>query len=145
MSTIKLDIVTAERLLLSEDVEYISAPGADGILGILPRHTPLLTSLGIGELRYKKGSEEFTFAIHGGFMEVRPDHVTVLTDIAEHADEIDEARAEEARKRAQELLREKPRTDAEFALIEQSLRRAELRLRVARRKHTGARPETRES
>jgi F-type H+-transporting ATPase subunit epsilon len=145
MSTIKLDIVTAERQLLSEDVEYISAPGADGIIGILPRHTPLLTALKIGELRYRKGAEEFTFAIHGGFMEVRPDHVTVLTDVAEHADEIDEARAEEARRRAQELLKEKPRTDSEFALIEQSLRRAELRLRVARRKRASVRPETRES
>lgn len=145
MSTIKLDIVTAERLLLSEEVEYISAPGADGIIGILPRHTPLLTALNFGELRYKKGSEEFTFAIHGGFMEVRPDHVTVLTDVAEQAEEIDETRAEEARKRAQELLKEKPRADTEFALIEQSLRRAELRLRIARRKHSGPRPETRES
>ncbi len=145
MSTIKLDIVTAERLLLSEEVEYISAPGADGIIGILPRHTPLLTALSLGELRYKKGSEEFVFAIHGGFMEVRPDQVTVLTDVAEQAEDIDEMRAEQARKRAQELLREKPRADAEFALIEQSLRRAELRLRVARRKHSGARPETRES
>jgi F-type H+-transporting ATPase subunit epsilon len=76
-------------------------------------------------------------------MEVRPDHVTVLADLAEHADEIDEARAEEARKRAQEILKEKPHADAEFAFIEQSLRRAELRLRVARRKRTGARPESR--
>ena len=144
MAKIKLDIVSAERLLLSEQVDYISAPGAGGIVGILPRHTPLLTSLAIGELRYKKEGEEFTFAIHGGFMEVRPDQVTVLADVAEHADEIDEARAEESRKRAQEALKEKPRADAEYAMIEQSLRRAELRLRVARRKHGSARPEVRD-
>jgi F-type H+-transporting ATPase subunit epsilon len=74
-------------------------------------------------------------------MEVRPDRVTVLADAAEHADEIDEARAEEARNRARELLKEKPHADAEFALVEQSLRRAELRLRVARRKNTANRPE----
>ena len=144
MPKIKLDIVSAERLLLSELVDYISAPGAGGIVGILPRHTPLLTSLAIGELRYKKDGEEFTFAIHGGFMEVRPNQVTVLADLAEQADEIDEVRAEEARKRAQELLKEKPRADTEFAMLEQSLRRAELRLRVARRKHSGARPEVRD-
>lgn len=140
MAKIKLEIVSAERLLLSEQVDYVSAPGAGGIVGILPRHTPLLTSLAIGELRYKKDGEEFAFAIHGGFMQVQPDQVTVLADLAEHADEIDEARAEEARKRAQEALKEKPHADAEYAMLEQSLRRAELRVRVARRK-SSARPE----
>ncbi len=139
MSTIKLEIVTAERLLLSEEVDYISAPGIDGIVGILPRHAPLLTALSVGELRYKKDGEEFHFVISGGFMEVRPDKVTVLADVAEHAEEIDEARAEEARRRAEELMKEKPRTDAEFALIEQALRRAQVRLRVARHKR-GTRP-----
>lgn len=134
MPKIKLDIVTAERLVLSEDVDFVSAPGVDGILGILPRHAPLVTALNFGELRYKKDGDEFTFAIGGGFMEVRPDKVTVLADSAEHADKIDEMRAEEARARARQLLREKPHADIEFALIEQSLRRAELRLRVARRK-----------
>ncbi len=137
MKTIRLDIVTAERVVLSEEVEYISAPGIDGVLGILPRHAPLLTALTVGELRYKKGTQELSFAIGGGFMEVRPDHVTVLADVAESADEIDEQRAEAARKRAQELLKEKPRGDVEFARIEQALRRAELRLKVARRKHRG--------
>ncbi|MBI5032652.1 MAG: F0F1 ATP synthase subunit epsilon [Chloroflexi bacterium] len=134
MATIKLDIVTAERLVLSEDVDYVSAPGVDGILGILPRHQPLLTALTFGELHYKKGGQEFDFAIGGGFMEVRPDKVTVLADTAEHAEEIDEQRAEQARQRAQQTLQEKPRGDVEFARIEQSLRRAELRLKVARRR-----------
>lgn len=134
MATIKLEIVTAERVVLSEDVEYVSAPGVDGVLGILPRHAPLLTALTIGELHYKKGGQELSFAIGGGFMEVRPDKVIVLADAAESADEIDEQRAEAARKRAQDLLKEKPRNDVEFARIEQSLRRAELRLKVARRR-----------
>ena len=137
--TIQLDIVTAERLVLSEQVEYVSAPGIDGILGILPRHAPLVTALNFGELRYKKDGAEFTFAIGGGFMEVRPDKVTVLADSAEHAEEIDEQRAEQARANARQRLQDKPRADVEFARIEQSLRRAELRLRVAKRKR-GSRP-----
>ncbi len=134
MAKIQLHIVTAERQLVSEQVDYVSAPGVDGVMGILPRHAPLLTALVPGELRYKKDNEEYAFAIGGGFMEVRPDHITVLADTAEEAEEIDEVRAEQARKRAQELLREAPRADAEAARIEQSLRRAEVRLRVARRK-----------
>lgn len=138
MPTIKLDIVTAERTVFSEDVEYVSAPGVDGILGILPRHAPLLTALTVGELHYKKAGQDYHFAIGGGFMEVRPDKVTVLADSAEHADEIDEQRAEQARQRAHETLKEKPQGDIEFARIEQSLRRAELRLKVARRKRGGS-------
>ena len=134
MPKIKLEIVTMERLVLSEDVDYVSAPGIDGVLGILPRHTPLVTALNVGELRYKKDGEEFHYAVGGGFMEVRPDKVTVLADTAEQADEIDEVRAEQARERARQTLLEKPRTDVEFARLEKSLRRAELRLRVAKRK-----------
>ncbi len=140
MSKIKLDIVTAERLVLSEDVDYVSAPGIDGVLGVLPRHAPLITALLEGELRYKKGGEEFHFAIGGGFIEVRPDKVTVLADSAEHADEIDEMRARQARERAEQSLKDKSRTDVDFARIERSLRRAEIRLRVAKRKRSGREP-----
>lgn len=136
MPKIRLDIVTVERLALSEDVDYVSAPGIDGVVGILPRHAPLLTALTVGELRYKKDGKEFTFAIGGGFMEVRPDKVTVLADSAERAEEIDGQRAEQARARAQESLKESARDRVEFARIEQALRRAELRLRVARRKRS---------
>lgn len=139
MPKMQLDIVTAERLLVSEQVGYVSAPGIDGVLGILPRHAPLLTALAQGSLRYKKDGEEHEFAIGGGFMEVRPDHVTVLADSAEHAEEIDERRAEEARQRAEKLLKEKPRSDPDAVRLEQALRRAEVRLKVARRKR-GARP-----
>ncbi len=143
MSTIKLDIVTMERLLVSEDVDYVSAPAVDGVVGILPRHTPLLTALSFGELRYKKGGAESSFAIGGGFMEVRPDKVTVLADVAEQADEIDEQRAGAARKRARETLKEKPRTDVNYAVLEEALRKAEVRLKVARKKSGGRRLETR--
>jgi F-type H+-transporting ATPase subunit epsilon len=134
MPKIKLDIVTVERPVLSEDVDYISAPGVDGVLGILPRHTPLMTALKEGELHYKKDGVEYDFAIGGGFVEVRPDRVIVLADSAERADEIDEQRAEAARQRAQQALQEKPRGDAEFARLEHALRRAEVRLKIARRK-----------
>lgn len=140
MPKIKLEIVTAERMVLSEDVDYVSAPGVDGVLGILPRHAPLVTALNVGELHYRKDNAEFNYAIGGGFMEVRPDKVTVLADSAEHADEIDEMRAEQARERAKQLLQDKPRADVEFARIEQAMRRAELRLRVARRKRGSQRP-----
>jgi len=134
MPKIKLDIVSVERPVLSEDVDYISAPGVDGVLGILPRHTPLMTALKEGELHYKKDGVEYDFAIGGGFVEVRPDRVIVLADSAERADEIDEQRAEAARQRAQQALQEKPRGDAEFARLEHALRRAEVRLKVAKRK-----------
>ncbi len=134
MAKIQLDIVTQERLVVSEQVDYVSAPGVDGVLGILPRHAPLLTALVPGELHYKRDDEELSFAIGGGFMEVRPDHVTVLADSAEEAEEIDEMRAEQARQRAQQLLRERPAADVETARIEQALRRAEVRLRVARQR-----------
>lgn len=137
MPKMQLDIVTAERLLVSEQVDYVSAPGIDGVLGILPRHAPLLTALTQGALRYKKEGEEYEFAIGGGFMEVRPDRVTVLADSAEHAEEIDEKRAEEARQRAEKLLKEKPRSDPDAVRLEQALRRAEVRLKVARRKRSG--------
>lgn len=132
---IHLDIVTIERTVVSEDVDYVSAPGIDGVVGIFPRHEPLLTALSIGELHYKKGTQEYSYAIGGGFMEVRPDKVTVLADAAESAEEIDENRAEAARARAQELMTQKiPPSDPQYLLIEQSMRRAELRLKVSRRR-----------
>ncbi len=83
------DIVTAEQLVFSEDVDAVVAPGVEGQLGILPHHTPLMTMLQPGELRVRKSGEEFSLAISGGFLEVRPDRVIVLADAAERADEID--------------------------------------------------------
>jgi len=142
MSTIKCDIVTVERLVYSDEVDMVVAPGVMGALGILPKHAPLITALEEGELRLKKGEEEEHFAISGGYMEVRPDRVIVMADTAERADEIDEARAEEARQRAEQLLKERP-PDMDRAAIEGALRRSRVRLRVARKRRRRARPQER--
>ncbi len=133
MSSIRLDIVTAERLVFSEDVDVVVAPGVEGQLGILPHHSPLMTMLQPGELRVRKGEEEFSLAISGGFLEVRPDRVIVLADTAERAEEINIVRAEEAKRRAQEELgRRIPEVDA--AQVEAALRRSLIRLKVAERR-----------
>ena len=133
---IHLEIVTAERTVLSDNVDQINAPGADGRMGVLPRHEPLMTMLVPGELTIIKNGESTPFAVSGGFMEVLPDRVTILADTAERADEIDEARADAARKRAEELLRER-RSEQETVMAEAQLRRAMVRLRVARLKRGG--------
>lgn len=130
---IKLEIVTAERQVYSGDVDFVSAPGVVGTLGILPKHAPLLTALEAGELRALKGNDEESFAISGGFMEVLPDHVIILADTAERADEIDLERAEAARQRAEEFLKERP-PGVDMAAIEGALRRSRIRLKVGRRR-----------
>ncbi len=133
MATIRLDIVTAERVVYSGEVDMLVAPGVQGQLGILPHHTPLMTTLGEGELRVRKGEEEFSMAISSGFLEVRPDRVIVLADAAERAEEIDIARAEEAKRRAQEQLAHRtPVTDA--AQAEAALHRALTRIKVAEKR-----------
>ncbi len=131
MASIRLDIVTAERSVYAEDVDMVIAPGVEGQLGILPHHAPLMTTLQAGELRVKKGGEEVSLAISGGFLEVRPDRVVVLADAAERAGEIDMARAEEAKRRAQELLAERRAPGIDVALEEASLHRALTRIKVA--------------
>jgi len=130
---IKLEIVTAERLVYSDDVDMVSAPGVMGTLGVLPKHTSLLTALEPGELRFTKGDEEECFAVSGGFMEVGPDQVIVLADTAERADEIDLERAEAARQRAEKLLKERP-PEVDMTVIERYLRRSRIRLKVGRRR-----------
>ena len=134
MSSIKLEIVTAERVVYSEDVQMVILPGIDGELGILPHHAPLLTLLKPGELRVKKDGEEIAMAVSGGFVEVRPDKVIVLADAAERAEEIDEARAEAARQRALAALAEKKADKVEFARMEAALKRSIARLKVAQRR-----------
>ncbi|MGD9101003.1 MAG: F0F1 ATP synthase subunit epsilon [Anaerolineae bacterium] len=129
-----LDIVTVERQVLSEEVDMVIAPGIEGELGILPLHAPLITALGEGELRIKRGAEEQIFAIGGGYLEVLDNHVTVLADSAEHAEEIDIARAEAARARAERLLVEGPADPADRQVIEGALRRSRVRLKVARKR-----------
>jgi len=133
MATLHLEIVTQEKRLYSGDVDMVVAPGGEGELGILPHHAPLLTTLKEGVLRVKQGGGEDYFSIGGGFMEVQPDHVIVLADVAEKADDIDTARAEEARRRAEQLLKDRPvGVDLESTLA--SLRRAQIRLSVAQKR-----------
>ena len=133
MSSRRLDIVTAERVVYSEEVDVVVAPGVQGQLGILPHHAPLMTILQAGELQVKKGREEFYLAVSGGFLEVRPDRIIVLADAAERAEEIDAARAEEAKRRAEERLRE-PTPGMDMEQVEIALRRALARLDVVERR-----------
>lgn len=130
-----LEIVTPDRALVREEVDEIQVPGAEGYLGILPGHTPLLATLKVGELWYRLGQERHYLAISGGFVEVLPDRVTVLAQIAERAEEIDVARAEAAKKRAEErLARPAPELDFERARI--ALMKSLIRLQVASRART---------
>ena len=129
----RLEIVTAERIVYSEDVDILVAPGIDGELGILPRHAPLLTVLKPGEIRVVKDGEDSLMAVSGGFLEMLGNKVTILADTAEREDEIDVQRAEEALKRAEERVATAPvERDLEKALA--SMRRSQARLRVARRR-----------
>ena len=128
---LRLEIVTAERLLFEGDVDVVVAPAAEGEIAVLPHHAPVMTTLQAGELRYRANGQETLFAVHGGFMDIRGDQVVVLADAAERVEEIDEARAEEAMRRAQERLRTHGQDiDLERALV--SLRRAQVRLTVSR-------------
>ena len=129
-----LEIVTAERLVYSDDVDIVVAPGMEGELGILPHHAPLLTILQPGELRiHKTGQEDVYMAVTGGFLEVTGNRVIVLADAAERSEEIDEARAQEALRRAEERLeRREEGADLQRALA--SIRRSRLRLDVKRRR-----------
>jgi len=129
MANLKLDIVTAEGVVYSDEVDVVVAPGIEGQLGILPHHAPLMTTLQPGELRVRKSGEEFSLAISGGFLEVRPDRVIILADAAERAEEIDVRRAEEAKRRAEERLRQ-PTPEVDMAEAEASLHRALARLEV---------------
>jgi F-type H+-transporting ATPase subunit epsilon len=131
MSNLKLDIVTAERVVYSADVDIVVAPGVEGQLGILPHHAPLMTILQAGELVVRRGGEEESLAISGGFLEVRPDRVIILADAAERADEIDVARAEAARKRAEERLKERQAAGLDQGRAEAALQRAVARITVA--------------
>ena len=140
MAKIKIDIVTAERLVYSDEVDVVVAPGSEGQLGILPHHAPLMTMLQPGELLLKKGGEEVSLAITGGFLEVRPDKVVILADAAERAEEIDLARAEEAKKRAEERLKGRAAPEIDAARTEAALKRALTRIRVAERRRRRERP-----
>jgi F-type H+-transporting ATPase subunit epsilon len=134
MAKLRFELVTPERIVFSDDeVDMVIAPGADGELGILPSHAPLLVALGIGELRIRKGAGEESFAVHGGFLEVLANRVIVMAYVAEHAGEIDLARAEEAIGRAETRYRDKPE-GLDMARLQAALRRSRVRLKVARRR-----------
>jgi len=136
-----LEIVTAERQVLAEDdVDMVIAPAVDGEVGILPHHAPLITVLQIGELRVKKGQDEQSIVIAGGFMEVLNNKVTVLADAAERSEEIDIAAAEEARHRAEQSLANKDQI-GDAGAAEAALRLASLRLRVGNRRRRMRREE----
>jgi F-type H+-transporting ATPase subunit epsilon len=129
-----VEIVTAERVVLTEeDVDTLVAPGVEGQLGVLPRHAAFMTMLQPGELRLVKGGEETVLAVTGGFLEVRENRVLILADAAERADEIDVARAEAARHRAEETLAAS-KSGVDLARAEVQLRRALARLEVVERR-----------
>src|SRR3712207_4839443 len=115
---IALEIVTPDRSIVREDVDELQLPGSEGYLGVLPGHTPLLTTLAVGEMWYRIGGETHYLAVAGGFAEVLPDRVTILANVAERAQDIDVTRAEAAKKRAEErLARPQVDIDAERARI----------------------------
>ena len=131
-SHLQLQIVSADRALVNERVDEVQIPGSEGYLGVLPGHTPLLTTLHVGQLWYRQGQEKHYLSIAFGFAEVQPDRVTILAQIAERADEIDIARAEAAKTRAEERL-SKPVTDMDFERARISLLKSLVRLQIATR------------
>ena len=137
-----VEVVTAERVVrVEQGVDVLVAPGSEGQLAILPHHAALMTTLDYGELIFKRGQTEESFAISGGFMEVRKDRVTILADQAEAADEIDLARAEAARARAEDRIRrgrEQNVRDVDMARAQAALQRSLLRLRIVLRRRGGA-------
>lgn len=132
MPKLSVEVVSAERVVFTGEADMVVAPGKMGVLGILPRHTSLLTSLNPGVLRIQQGDQEVMLAVSGGFLQVRNNRVEVLTDAAERAEEIDVARAEEARQQAERALAELPKGQAAQAgAVEAALRRSLARLKVA--------------
>ena len=129
-----LEIVTPERQVFSDQVDSVVVPGAEGELGVLPHHAPLVSTLGVGELRIRKGGSEESFAIVGGFLQVRPDKVVVMAETADIASEIDIAKAEEARREAERALEGGYQEGADLAAARAALQQALLRIRVAERR-----------
>lgn len=138
---LSVEIVTGERVVYEEDeVDLVLAPGAEGEIGILPRHAPLFSLLAAGELLVRKGMEEQSLAVFGGFLEVVNDRILILADTAERVEEIDIERAEEARRRAEEALQRRGE-DVDVAQALAALRRARVRTQIARRRR-GRRADT---
>lgn len=126
-----LEVITPEGKAYEDDVDMVVAPATDGYVGILPNHVPLFTTLGPGVFKVKRGGVEEILAVFGGFMDVRPDRVIVLTDAAEHPDDIDANRAQEARERAQQILAAGTASAADEQRARAELQRSLVRLRVS--------------
>ena len=139
MATMRLEIITAERQVYSDEVEVLVAPGLDGELGILPHHAPLMTGLQPGAIMIRKDGEETFLAVTGGFLEVMGNQVTILADACERSDEIDEERAHVAMQHAQERLANRT-SDLDLEQATVAIRRAESRLRVVRRRRSRGGP-----
>jgi F-type H+-transporting ATPase subunit epsilon len=134
MATLKLEIVTPERKIYSEDVDMVTLPGSEGELGVYPKHVPLLTTLKPGELRIMQNGRETAMAIGEGFVEIKTDSVSVLTDMALEAEKIDISAAEAAVERAKAAMKE-DQTPEQVAAIQASLQKALAQLHVKRRRH----------
>ena len=132
---LQLDIVTPEKLAFSDEVDAVTLPGSEGELGVLPHHAPLVSTLGLGELRIRKGGTEESFAIAGGFLQVLPDRVVVLAETADMASEIDLEKAQEARREAEKALESGYHEGADLSTARAALQTALLRERVAQRRH----------
>ncbi len=133
--SIMLEIVTPERLAYSDTVDSVVLPGSEGELGVLPHHAPLVSMLGVGELRIRKAGAEESFAIVGGFLQVRPDKVVVMAETADLASEIDLEKAQEARREAERALEGGYHEGADLAAARAQLQQALLRIRVAERRY----------
>ncbi len=130
---LQLEIVTSERTVFSGEVDMVTVPGGGGVMGVLPHHAPVLSTLRAGELRIKTGNDVHEFAIGGGFVDIHDNKVIILADSAERADEIDIARAEAARARAEDLLKNPPPNKEDLYKLEAALRRSRIRLQVGQR------------
>jgi F-type H+-transporting ATPase subunit epsilon len=133
-----LEVVTPDRALVAEQVDEVQLPGTEGYFGVLPGHTPLLATLQVGELWYRIGQEKFYLAVAFGFVEVLPERVTVLAQLAEKAQEIDVTRAEAAKKRAEDRVARTPQADMDFERARIALMKSLVRLQVASRARTRA-------
>jgi F-type H+-transporting ATPase subunit epsilon len=132
---LQLEIVTPEKLAYSDEVDAVVLPGSEGELGVLPHHAPLVSTLGAGELRLRKGGQEESFAIVGGFLQVLPDRVVVMAETADMASDIDLEKAQEARRQAEAALESGFHEGADLASARAALQHALIRIRVAERRH----------
>ena len=132
---LQLEIVTPEKLAFQDEVDSVVLPGSEGELGVLPHHAPLISTLGAGELRLRKGGQEESFAIMGGFLQVLPDKVVVMAEMADMASDIDLEKAQEARRQAEQALESGYVEGADLSAARAALQAALIRIRVAERRH----------